>query len=415
MVVDVGYGASQDGLFSSSYAQADVARIKWIIQEDLLLGRLTYERMKDSDGKGAGAADGRWRRGRRLQDPLALRHPARLQPGDGGRVATSSSKIRPTVPGMSASTCGSIGPKNLNVDSYDFDTLSLIGVYRRRAVRAALLLRQRPEPPRRAPFRPRGGYFDVTNKAFAVPQLVDLSHLGWGIDSFPACMLDTDFVGGTAPVGSCNPVEITLRQSFRRVVDQGLRAGRVGRLPVPSVRRLRARALRLRPQLRHERHQVAPHDLPLQHLGAQPLLRRSEGHDGRDPVLTPRPPRRAQIRTATSRTGTGPRTSARPSPGPRWPGMEGMAAVGPGSRCDTFKQRCTCRYQRREAVPQAWYVTHRTATPSISPPPSGQPTSGTSPCAAPSWPPQLRRVRPDHRGRAALRQAFPVYARPDGR
>ena len=53
-----------------------------------------------------------------------------------------------------------------------------------------------------------------------MPQLVDLSHLGWGIDSFPACMLDTDFAGGTAPVGSCNPVEITLRQSFRRVVDR---------------------------------------------------------------------------------------------------------------------------------------------------------------------------------------------------
>ena len=35
----------------------------------------------------------------------------------------------------------------------------------------------------------------------------------------------------------------------------------------------------------------------------------------------------------------------------------GMEAVGPGSRCDTFKQRCTLPYQRREAVPQAWYVT----------------------------------------------------------
>src|SRR5690349_18927983 len=49
-VVDVGYGAAQDGLFTSTYAQP-VSRIKWQVTEDLLIGRLSYERIEDTDGK----------------------------------------------------------------------------------------------------------------------------------------------------------------------------------------------------------------------------------------------------------------------------------------------------------------------------------------------------------------------------
>ena len=44
----------------------------------------------------------------------------------------------------------------------------------------------------------------MTNKAFAKPGVVDLSHLGWGIDSFPACFLDADFFHGSGPAGTCN-------------------------------------------------------------------------------------------------------------------------------------------------------------------------------------------------------------------
>ena len=50
-VVDVGYGAGQDGLFTSTYAQP-VSRIRWQITEDQLIARLSYERISGSDGKG---------------------------------------------------------------------------------------------------------------------------------------------------------------------------------------------------------------------------------------------------------------------------------------------------------------------------------------------------------------------------
>ena len=49
--------------------------------------------------------------------------------------------------------------------------------------------------------------------------MIDLSSLGWGIDKFPACMLPGEFAGGTYPYANCNPVEVTLRHSFRKVTD----------------------------------------------------------------------------------------------------------------------------------------------------------------------------------------------------
>ena len=49
-VVDVGYGAKQDGLFTSSWAQP-MSRLKWQITEDMLIGRASYERITGSDGR----------------------------------------------------------------------------------------------------------------------------------------------------------------------------------------------------------------------------------------------------------------------------------------------------------------------------------------------------------------------------
>ena len=54
-LIEVGYGAAQDGLFTSTYAQP-VARLRWQITENTLLGRLAYERIAGTDGIGAGRA-----------------------------------------------------------------------------------------------------------------------------------------------------------------------------------------------------------------------------------------------------------------------------------------------------------------------------------------------------------------------
>src|SRR5262245_52269818 len=51
-IVDAAAGAGSDGLFTSSDAQPTV-RIRWDIQQELLLARLTYELVEGTDGKGA--------------------------------------------------------------------------------------------------------------------------------------------------------------------------------------------------------------------------------------------------------------------------------------------------------------------------------------------------------------------------
>ena len=102
-------------------------------------------------------------------------------------------------------------------DAYDFDTLSLVGLYGGITYEPLEYYVNDPKDPNAPHFDPDMGYFDVTNKAFAKPGLVDLSAFGWGVDTFPACYLDPDIAGGTAPAGSCNPVELTLRQSFRKI------------------------------------------------------------------------------------------------------------------------------------------------------------------------------------------------------
>src|ERR1700690_3616985 len=48
-VVDVAYGAAQDGLFTSSYGEP-VSRIRWEITENTLNARLSYERITGTDG-----------------------------------------------------------------------------------------------------------------------------------------------------------------------------------------------------------------------------------------------------------------------------------------------------------------------------------------------------------------------------
>src|SRR5688572_30818928 len=53
-IIDVGYGASTQGLFTSSYAQP-LTRIRWEITEFALNARLSYERVSGTDSAGDGA------------------------------------------------------------------------------------------------------------------------------------------------------------------------------------------------------------------------------------------------------------------------------------------------------------------------------------------------------------------------
>ena len=216
VITDVGYGAAQDGLFTSTYAQP-LAVMKWEITEDLLIGRLIYNRIDGSDEHGDGPADidGQVAYAFPITSHFDIKRDYNPTTGEESNVINENTSDSPWYARKYFRVDWS---RNLNTDAYDFDTLSQVGVYGGISYEPLAYWQTDPNHPDAAHFAFDEGYFDITNKAFASPGVIDLSHLGWGIDSFPACYLPNDILGGSAPFGNCNPVELTLRFSFKRVV-----------------------------------------------------------------------------------------------------------------------------------------------------------------------------------------------------
>lgn len=331
-LVDVGYGASQDGLFTSSWAQGEVARIKWVIQEDLLVGRLTYERLDGSDGRGVGAAstDGQVVVAYPIQSHFDIRRAYNPSTGEELNVYTENGSDRAWYDREFIRVDWS---RNLNTDSYDFDTLSLIGAYGGVKYESLAYYVNDPDHEDAPKFDVNAGYFDITNKAFAVPGMVDLRHFGWGIDYFPSCMLDADFSGGTAPAGNCNPVELTLRQSFYRVQDTDYEPAEWDGL------KFQAYGAFYLERKGYARNYGMSDDKWHRFISRYNIWQESH----------------ADVECYT------PETTPYGNDANRDDNDDGIVdeckEVGAGSRCDTFSQKCTLPYADREVRPQVWYVT----------------------------------------------------------
>lgn len=209
-VTDVPYGAMQDGLFTATYAQP-VTRVKWEISEDALIARLTYEKVKDSDFYGARDTDkGQVVAMFAIQSHFDIRRAYNPQTGEELNVIEENTSDRPWFQRQYMRVDWS---RNMVTDGYEVDTLSQIGIFggvKFEPVSYAVMDPANADAPA---FDEKNGYFDVTTKAYATPQNIDTP---WG--EFPACFLPADY-GGTYPVGNCNPTEITLRLSFKKVVD----------------------------------------------------------------------------------------------------------------------------------------------------------------------------------------------------
>ena len=223
-----GYGAAQDGLFTSSYAQP-LTRVRWEITENYLNARLSYELVSNSDGKGnlvnglvkKTTNDGQIVASYKITSQFDIRRAYNPTTGEELNVVVENSTDRPWYQRDYFRVDWS---QNLASDSYDFDTLAALGWsggidYEPLAYCTVL----DPNDVDAPHFDATNGYFDVTVvKAFAKPAILDLSSLGWGINQIPACQLPGNFAGGSAPYGNCNPVEITLRYSFPHGGRQGL-------------------------------------------------------------------------------------------------------------------------------------------------------------------------------------------------
>jgi hypothetical protein len=339
-LIDVGYGASQGGLFTSTYAQP-MSRIKWQITEDLLIGRISFERIDNSDGKGLnqdqtkGKQDGVIAVAFRIVSHFDIINAYNPTTGEELNIRQENMMDRPWYEREYVRVDWS---QNLNLDSYDFDTLSLLGVYgglRYEPMRYDVTDPKDPDAPL---FDLEEGYFDVTTKAFVKPKEIDLSSFGWGIDSFPACFLDADFLGGSGPSGSCNPVELTIRHSFKRVVDtdfepqdwDGFRFSAFGAFNVERTGYARNYGMVDAKWRRF--------------ITRYNIWQRSHYYDAPEAMEGPIECNTTEIADITSddnHDGT----------------VDVCEAAGSGSRCNIYRQRCTLPFRDRKIRPVIWYYT----------------------------------------------------------
>jgi hypothetical protein len=226
MVIKVPYGQSGGDSLLFTNTINSMAKIKWQIQEDKLLGRVSFERIDGTDGQGvAQPADAE----RDPNKPLAqndgvvvyafkiekqfdIRRAYNSQTGEESNVVEENDSDRPWTNRDYVRVDFSA---NLVTTAYDFDTLSLLGVYNGIEYAPINFDIRNPDDPNAPQFDLDQGYFDVTNKLFATPKMIDF---GGGF-KFPGCMLPNIIGGGSEPVGNCNPNELTLRHSFKKVVD----------------------------------------------------------------------------------------------------------------------------------------------------------------------------------------------------
>lgn len=357
-IVDVGYGAAQDGLFTSTYAQP-VTRIKWEVTEDLLNARLSYERIEGSDGKGnqvdgvrkKKTNDGQIVASYRIRSHFDIRRSYNPTTGEEQNVVEENASDRPWYQREYFRVDWS---QNLATDSYDYDTLTSLGWIGgiEYAPLAYTVLDPNAED---APhFDAEQGYFDVTNKAFAKPALIDISALGWGLDKIPACYLPGEFAGGTQPYGNCNPIEITIRQSFKKVVDNDYEPVDYG-----DGWRFQAFGIFTTDRVGYDRDYGMTDQQWHKFASRYNIWERS--HFYADPAKMTGP-----IACATKETTEVPTQDPYADPNrdvnPKNGTADECEAAGPGSRCDVFSKKCTLPYQQRKHVTIPWYINGASTT-----------------------------------------------------
>ncbi len=206
-VVDVAAGAGADGLFTSSDAQP-VARVRFEITEQLLVARLTYELIENTDGKGARSTpDGQVVAAFAVQSHFDIRREYNPTTGEESNVIVENNTDRPWYEREYFRVDWS---RNLVTTAYDLDTLAQLGIYYGVTWEPVAYYVNDPSHPDAPVFDVERGYFDVTHKALATPGII---HDEWWGD-YPAC-----WEIGAWPTLNCNPSEVTLRQAFIKVQD----------------------------------------------------------------------------------------------------------------------------------------------------------------------------------------------------
>jgi hypothetical protein len=338
MIIDVPYGSTHDGLFTSWWAPT--VRIRWQITEELLLGRLAYERIENGDHTGLGGPtqDGVIVIAFPIESHFDIVRQYNPTTGEEINVIEENTYDRPWNERRYFRVDWS---RSLNTGSYDFDTLAGLGIMGAYDFEPMDYDITDPADPDAPVFDLEHGYFDITSKVLASPQKIDISHLGWGYNELPQCWFDGDFMNGTYPWGNCSPTEVTIRQSFLRVEDRDFQ-------PLDwDGYRFQAFGGLTEQRLGFARNYGMSDDMWHRFLDYHNIWERSHYYadptnmTGAVPCYTPE----------TTPYGADPHRDSDPRDGTE----DECAAAGPGSQCDVFSQKCTLPYAERTPKPQVLY------------------------------------------------------------
>ena len=336
-IVDVDYGASQDGLFTASYAQT-IARIRFEISEELLVARLTYERIADTTGNGTPNSpdqnSGQIVAAFKIQSHFDVKRGYNPTTGEELNVIDENSTDSPWYARKFMRVDWS---QNLITSAYQLDTLAALtafdGAFQYEPVAYSATNPADPDAPT---FDAKSGYFDITNKVFVTPQKI-FTPFGY----LPACYLSPDFFGGDNPAGNCNPSEVKVRLSFRRVVDNdyepvhwdGARMDMFGMFTTGTLNPDR---------LGYDRNYGVVDDKWYRFVSRHNIWQRSHASDADgEPIAC-----FTQQTTPVGALPTRDQLDAAGNPGPDGTDDECQNA-GAGSRCDQFSHKCTLPYGQR--------------------------------------------------------------------
>ncbi|HHH27974.1 MAG TPA: hypothetical protein ENK57_06475 [Polyangiaceae bacterium] len=162
-LLDIGYGAAQSGLFTAFYSN-DLSIIRWQITEDYLIGRLAYERIEGTDGKGAGQEinDGQVLYVFKIKSHFDIRRAYNPSTGEELNVVEENTTDRLWYEREYMRVDWS---SNEMTDAYDFDTGAVYGLFFGVEYEPLSYYINDPNHPHAPHFEPDDGYFDITTKA----------------------------------------------------------------------------------------------------------------------------------------------------------------------------------------------------------------------------------------------------------
>ena len=346
-VVDVAAGAGSEELFTSSDAQPTV-RIRWEITERKLIARLAYELIDNTDGTGTGGGarndeprpaakdgnpapkvpartttDGQIVASFDIQKQFDIRRGYNPETGEENNTIEENDKDRPWNQRQYVRVDWS---KNLVTDAYTLDAVSQMGLYGGIKWDPVAYQVSDPRHPDAPVLDTEHGYLDITQKAFASPQVIHDEEFGY---DYPVCELVGEF-----PRTSCNPSEVKLRLAFKKVVDTDYEPSDLG-----------GRAMELfgyftNDRFGYDRRYGIVDEKWHRFVSRWNVFERS--HDVRklDCATPERTPTGADVHRDLDHDGT----------------EDECQTVGRGSRCDEFSHLCTMPYRDRAVKTIPWYV-----------------------------------------------------------